>query len=148
LYIDAILHHFSFKDLKPVSILMDTQKALLATQSPTSTSKFATMRNMPYRKAIGSLMYLALTTQLDIAFAISIISCFAIRPGTEHWEAVKRVFRYLKGMRELWLTYGSLAGGERLQGYADADGSMVEDRHMISGYAFMLGGGTVSWSSK
>ena len=36
----------------------------------------------------------------------------------------------------------------KLLGYTDADGSMAEDRHAISGYAFLLDGGMVSWSSK
>ena len=35
-----------------------------------------------------------------------------------------------------------------LKGYSDADGSMHEDRKAISGYAFLLDGGAVSWSSK
>jgi hypothetical protein len=35
-----------------------------------------------------------------------------------------------------------------LEGYSDADGSMHEDRKAISGYAFLLDGGAVSWSSK
>jgi hypothetical protein len=47
----------------------------------------------------------------------------------------------------LWLTFG---GGKKqaLTGWADADGSMSEDRHAISGYAFLIDGGAVSWSSK
>ena len=36
----------------------------------------------------------------------------------------------------------------KLTGYADADGSMAEDRHAISGYAFLIHGGVVSWSAK
>jgi len=35
-----------------------------------------------------------------------------------------------------------------LRGYADADGSMAEDRHAISSYAFVVHGGAVSWSAK
>jgi hypothetical protein len=63
-----------------------------------------------------------------------------------HWEAVKRIFRYLKGSRELWLSYGG--EGKVLEGYADADGSMMEDRRAISGYAFIINGGAVLWSAK
>ena len=44
------------------------------------------------------------------------------------------------------MTFGEVKGD--LVGYADADGSMAEDRHTISGYAFMLYGGAVSWSAK
>ena len=63
-----------------------------------------------------------------------------------HWEAVKRVFRYLAGTKELALTYG----GEHfdLLGYTDADGASQEHRHAISGHAFLVDGGVVSWSSR
>jgi len=37
---------------------------------------------------------------------------------------------------------------KELQGYADADGSMSEDRKAILGYAFMINGGAVLWSAK
>ena len=45
-----------------------------------------------------------------------------------------------------WLTYGS--SRMDLTGYTDANGSMAEDRHAISGYAFMIHGGAVLWSAK
>jgi hypothetical protein len=104
------------------------------------------MRNTPYHEAIGSLMYASLGTRPDITFAVQTVSRFSINPGPTHWEAVKRIFRYLKGTRNLWLSYG---GKERkLEGFADADGSMMEDRRAISGYAFIINGGAVSWSAK
>src|SRR5258705_12498284 len=61
-YIDAILCHFGFKDLKPVSIPMDMQVSLSTAQSPASTADFAAMRNIPDHEAVGLLMYLALAT--------------------------------------------------------------------------------------
>jgi len=49
-------------------------------------------------------------------------------------------------MKDLKLVYG---GEEKtLVGYADVDGNMAEDRRTISGYAFLIDGGAVSWSSK
>ena len=49
-------------------------------------------------------------------------------------------------MKDLWLGYG---GQKReLIGYADADGSMAEDRKAVSEYAFIINGGAVSWSAK
>jgi hypothetical protein len=91
-------------------------------------------------------MYASLGTCPDISFAVQTVSRFSKNPGLAHWDAVKRVFRYLKGTADLWLSYGVVK--DRLVGYADADGSMAEDRHAISGYAFMLHGGAVSWSAK
>jgi hypothetical protein len=145
-YIDAIVHRFGLEDLRPVSSPMDPQIRLTSAQSPTTAHDFALMRNIPYREAVGSLMYACLATRPDIAYAVTTLSKFASNPGEDHWNAVKRVFRYLNGTRTLWLTYGGT--DQNLVGWADADGSMAEDRHAISGYAFLIDGGAVSWSSK
>jgi hypothetical protein len=59
---------------------------------------------------------------------------------------VRRIYRYLLGTTGLKLTYGE--SEKVLTGYADADGSMGEDRRAVSGYAFLIDGGAVSWSSK
>ncbi len=125
---------------------MDPNVRLSSAQSPTATNDIAKMRDVPYHEAIGSLMYASLRTRPDISFAVQTLSRFTINPGLDHWEAVKRVFRYLKGTRELWLSYGGTA--KEMEGYADADGSMMEDRRAISGYAFIINGGAVSWSTK
>ena len=104
------------------------------------------MCDIPYHEAIGLLMYAALRIHPNIAFAVQTISCFLMKPGLMHWEAVKWIFRYLKGTMELWLSYGIQRMD--LTGYADADGSMAKDRHAISGYAFLIHCGAVSWSAK
>jgi hypothetical protein len=106
------------------------------------------MRNIPYHEAVGSLMYATLGTRPDISFAVQVVSRFSNNPGRAHWEAVKRIFRYLNGTKNLWLTYRKMDAKGKLTGYADADGSMAEDRRAISGYAFLLNGGAVSWSAK
>src|SRR5712692_2178497 len=79
---------------------------------------------------------------------VTFVSCFNMNPRHTHWEAVRWIFRYLKGTSELWLTYRVFNGSEKLLGYTDADGSMSEDHQVISGYAFLINGGTVTWSSK
>jgi hypothetical protein len=53
------------------------------------------MRNIPYREAVGSLMYAAMGTRPDIAFATSTMAQYCENPNWKHWEAVKRIFRYL-----------------------------------------------------
>jgi hypothetical protein len=125
---------------------MDTNIRLSSAQSPATTEEFAKMRNIPYHKAVGSLMYASLGTRTDITFAVQSVSRFSLKPGIAHWEAVKQIFRYLKGTRDLWLSYGNKVN--ELDGYADADGSMAEDCKAISGYTFLIHGGAVSWSAK
>jgi len=145
-YIDSILTRFNFEDLKPSSIAMDPSAPLLKSQSPATLADIAKMANVPYREAVGSLMYTAMGTRPDIAFATSTVAQFLENPGRDHWEAVKRIFRYLKGTRELSLVYGGRK--EDLQGWVDADGASQEHRRAISGYVFMVDGGAVSWTSK
>ena len=145
-YIDSILRCFGLDDVKSVSTPFDTQVRLTLEQAPADAAEFAVMRNMPYREAVGALNWAALATCPDIAFAVSTVARFSANPGMAHWTAVKRIFRYLAGTRDLWLTYGETH--RTLIGYADADGSMTEDRRAITGYAFLIDRGAVSWSSK
>ena len=145
-YIDAILCHYHLSDLKPLSMPMDHQVCLTSDQAPASPGEYRMMCDVPYREAVGALNWAALAMCPDIVFVVAIVACFAANPGPTHWEAVKRIFRYLLGTRNLWLTYGKT--NTPLKGYADADGSMAEDCHAISGYAFLIDSGAVSWSSK
>jgi len=142
----ASLRRFGLEDLKPVSTPMDPATRLTSEQSPKSTLEISHMANIPYQEAVGTLMYTVLETRPDIAYAIQVLSKYSKNPGEFHWEAVKRVFCYLRGTRELWLTYGR--AGENLVGFTDADGNMSEDRRTTSGYAFIINRGTVFWSAK
>ncbi|KAL5510919.1 hypothetical protein ACEPAG_4676 [Sanghuangporus baumii] len=96
---------------------------------------------------VGSLMYAALATRPDIVFAVTLLSKFSINPGLLHFNALRRVFAYLKGTVNLQLTYGGVDNVE-FKGFTDADGSIQEDRQAISGNAFLINGGAVSWYSK
>lgn len=145
-YIDSILRRFSFEELKPASSPMEPHTQLTSSQAPATAHEVSIVRDAPYQEAVGALMYASIATRPDITFAVSVVSRFSANPGVPHWNAVKRIHRYLSGTRDLWLTYGSDA--RPLVGYGDADGSMAEDRHAISGYAFLIDGGAVSWSSK
>ena len=91
-------------------------------------------------------MYAALGTRPDISFAVSSLAQFMQNPGRPHWEVLKRVFRYLKGTKDLKLVIGGSQGG--LEAFSDADWASQEHRHSISGYVFTIDGGVVSCSLK
>jgi len=145
-YIDSILARFNFDDLKPVSMPMDRSAPLSKSQSPSKLNEIAKMKNVPYREAVGSLMYVSMETSPDITFAVSTVAQFLENPGPAHWDTVKHIFRYLKGTRDMRLVYGDEE--KDLQGYVDADGASQDHRRAISGYVFMVDGGAVSWMSK
>jgi hypothetical protein len=125
---------------------MDPSIRLTSDQSPTTTAEHAIMRDKPYHEAVGALNWAALTTRPDITFAVATVARFASNPSIPHWEAVKWIFHYLNGTRNLWLTYGETS--RVLEGYAGANGSMGENRCAVTGYAFLIDEGAVSWSSK
>jgi hypothetical protein len=145
-YINSILERFNFTDLKPVSTPMDPTLCYSKTQCLETLEEKAQMKNIPYREAIGVLMYCAIATRPDISFAVALLSQFLENPGMIHWNGVKHVYQYLLGMRTLQLVYGH--SEDSILGYTDADGATQEHRHAISSYAFLLDGGAVSWFSR
>jgi hypothetical protein len=100
----------------------------------------------PYQEACGHVLWPAVISRPDVQFAVGILAQFTQNPTEAHWQALKRVVRYLYTTRDLWL----ILGGEKTgaYGFADADWASQPHRHSISGYAFVLGTGTISWSSK
>ena len=145
-YINSILRCYNFDDLKPLSILMDPAIQLTSKQASATVAEHTIMHDKLYHEAVGAFNWAALTIHPNIAFAMSTVAQFAANPGPAHWEAVKQIYCYLAGMCDLWLTYGETK--QVFEGYADADGSITEDRHAISGYMFLINGSAVSWSSK
>jgi hypothetical protein len=106
------------------------------------------MKAIPYREAVGSLMYLMVCTRPDIAVAVSEVSKFLSNPGRRHWSAVKRIIRYLIGTKNLKLVLGGQKSF-RLTGFADADYARDTDsRKSRTGYLTQIGGSTITWKSK
>ncbi|XP_047334054.1 secreted RxLR effector protein 161-like [Impatiens glandulifera] len=105
------------------------------------------MSHVPYASAVGSLMYAMVCTRPDLAHAVSVVSRFMGDPGKEHWQAVKRIFRYLRGTSDIGLSYG---GDSQclVSGYSDSDyAGDVDSRRSMTGYVFTLGGSVVSWKA-
>eukprot|EP00253_Pinus_taeda_P024885 PITA_24885 len=71
-----------------------------------------------YKSMVGNLMYLT-ETRLDTMHVVSLISRFMERPKEAHWQATKRILRYVK-----------------------------DDRKSTSSYVFHMGSGAISWASK
>ena len=125
-YIKTIIARFGLADAKPYSTPMIPSASYSKDDSPASANDAAQMHKVPYREAIGSLMYASVATRPDITFVVSTLSQFLENLGEAHWQVVKRVFCYLAGTRSTVLTYR----GERddLHGYTDADGAS-QDHH-------------------
>ena len=93
-------------------------------------------------------MYAAIGTWPDISFAVQTLSQFMSNPGPAHWSAVKHVFRYLNGTRDLGIIYHKEGEVEPLA-YSDANwGANMNDWKSISGYVFQMANGPISWQLK
>ncbi|CAI7800878.1 unnamed protein product [Closterium sp. NIES-53] len=94
-------------------------------------------------------MHLMTCTRPDLAYPLSIMARY-VAPGRhqlEHWEAAKRVLRYLWSTSGMGLVLGG-RGPVVLTRHIDA--SWVDDlatQLSSQGYTFSLGSGSVSWRS-
>jgi hypothetical protein len=142
-YVTKILSDFDMQECKPNSTPMAVARLEPAPDGAQAPKDLTTW----YARAIGSLMYLMLGTRPDIAFAVSCLSRFMANPTEQHCTAIKHLFRYLQGTRDLVLVYkGDL---KPLIGYTDTDwGGDVATRRSTSGYIFNIGSEAISWSSK
>ncbi|GKC84035.1 hypothetical protein Tco_1139752 [Tanacetum coccineum] len=103
--------------------------------------------SIKYRGMISSLLYLT-ASRLDIMFSVCLCARFQEAPKTSYLEAVKRIFRYIKGTTHLGLWYPKGTSIETVV-YADSDhaGDYV-DRKSTSGICTFVGCCLTSWFSK
>ncbi|KAJ9560705.1 LOW QUALITY PROTEIN: hypothetical protein OSB04_005865 [Centaurea solstitialis] len=140
-YVKDMLTKFGFLDAKSASTPMETHKQLTADVEGEEVDVHQ------YRSMIGSLMYLT-ASRPDIMFAVCVCARFQVRPKDSHLQAVKRIFRYLKGQPRLGLWYPYESPFELLA-YTDSDyGGASLDRKSTSGGCQFLGARLVSWQCK
>ena len=105
--------------------------------------------NVQHQEAVGSLLYLATGTRLDISFAVNVVSQGLNKPAKRHWEMVKRILRYLKGTAEVGITYKHGYDPGVLIAYSDADyADDILTSRSTSGVVCLHLDGPVSWSCK
>ena len=145
-YIEQIINRFDLSSARVATTPMEVGTDLTFDSPHVSTTLLTPTEKTRYREMIGCLMYAAVMTRPDIAFAVSNLSQYLDAPRTTHLQAVARVFRYLSGTKELKLVLGGV--NPTVAGYSDSDWASQNHRHSISGFTFFIGTGAVTWSSK
>ncbi|CAI7745973.1 unnamed protein product [Closterium sp. NIES-54] len=138
------LQRFGFQFSSPQPTPLSTSLLLSAPPSDESVEPSGL-----YPELVGCLMYLMTCTRPDLSYPLSLLACF-VAPGRQrkvHWDAAKRVLRYLCSTSGMGLVLGG-RGPVVITGHPDA--SSVDDsatQRSSQGYTFSLGFGSISWRS-
>lgn len=101
-----------------------------------------------FRSIIGELRYLV-HTRPDIAYSVGVLSRYMEKPMMLHYNALKRVLRYVKGTPDYGIVYSRGTGSYLLNGYSDSDhAGSIDDRKSTSSIVFYLNENLVTWISQ
>lgn len=127
---------------------MEPGNTLKLNNLPKSNDDILKLEKIPYQNAIGALIYVLQATRPDLSYCISTLSKFNKDFDPVHWEAFKKVFRYLKGTMHYRLCF-TKNGNENAIGYSDSSWqSDPDDYRSVTGYVFKYQGAAVSWNCK
>jgi transposase InsO family protein len=142
-YADILLRRFNMHHCNPVST--PAEKDLRLTKAIDAENE--EVKDYPYRKAVGALIYLMMGTRPDISWTVSKLSQYLDKPGRQHINALKHLFRYIRGTKSYGIVYSPTDGC--LTGYTDSDwAGDTEDRRSTTGYIITLGGAPISWKTR
>ena len=147
-YIESILNDFGMADCNPAHTPMEENLKLSIKMSPETPDDRTRMKSVPYRELVGKLLYLAIATRPDIAYAVGVLCRFVENPGPDHWHAAKHILRYLQGTIHMRLSYSRSHTSDLFTTYSDADLSGNPDNsRSTGGFTICVGGGAVQWGS-
>ena len=92
-FLTRVLERFNMQNCKSIGCPIAAGHKLTKAMIPTSKSEVEEMEKVPFRSAVGSLIYLVTGPRPDIAVAVGEVAKFCNNPGKQHWAAVKRIFR-------------------------------------------------------
>lgn len=102
-----------------------------------------------YRSIVGAFQYITISMP-KLAYSFNRVCQFMQTPLGSHWQAVKRILRYLGGTLDTGLVLQPCSNSSiSLHGFYDADwASDIDDWRSTSGYYVFLGSNSISCQSK
>jgi hypothetical protein len=141
-YINKILKKFNMTGTKPVEAPVTMSRSIMDGNSNEPLSS-----DMPYREAIGSLMYAAVTTRIDIAYAVNKMSRKVAEPTVPDWKDVMKIFKYLVDKQDLAIVYDP-SDEMGLHAYCDADfAGDIQSSKSTTGLIILYCGAPIHWRS-
>ena len=173
-YVCALLAQFGMSECKPAPT--PAQAGVILSTADTASPLLEYADRKQYESAIGTILYAAMSTVPEVAFAVNQLARFLAAPREVHWHALKRVIRYMQSAKDIALVFdcSEAAGMQlanahaekkdranpaavsfhppecvRVSAYCDADWAGCPDtRCSTSGYVVRIFECAVSWMSK
>ena len=154
LYNEMVVDRFNMSNAKCSTTPEKISHELSLSQCPTTVEEKEAMLAIPYKSAIGSLLYATISTRPDIAHSTGMLARYLHNPAREHWNAAKVTLSYLKSTSNYGLKYTGFNrdGSEKsitTSAYSDANwAGDKEDRKSTTGYLVSVGNNLTSWKSQ
>jgi hypothetical protein len=146
--VDTSRAHFT--PLPPGTEVMLDEKPDLSTVD--GQLEASVMKNNPYRKRLGELLWIARITRPDIAAAVSKLSTVANNPGLTHWDLTTYLIQYLHHTRHLGILYernkSSYPYGFVDVAFSPHYGNDGDDYRSFEGWLMKNAGGPIAWSAR
>jgi hypothetical protein len=98
-YIDKVLKRFSMEQSRKGFLPISHGIHLSKTQCPSMIDELDHMSKVPYALAIGSIMYVMISTRPDVSYALSAMSRYQSNSGESHWTMVKTFLSTSEGLK-------------------------------------------------
>jgi hypothetical protein len=147
-YVESILKRQGMDNANPVSMPMDLNVSL----EPNPDGSQGNWSNS-YARLLGELQFLANATRPDIAYVVNRLAAYTANPSMQHSTALKRLLRYLVGMKAYGITYRKYPATNNVEEnlfyrFSDVAYADTDDHKLTSGYIFLMGGGAIMWGSR
>ena len=155
-YIDTILKHFGLYDCNPITYPLD--KNYQIDKVTTNADNLNEVNVKLHQQMVRSLMYTVIGTRPNIAFTVICLSQFWTKPTKKHFGIIKHIFQYLKGTRDIKLSFPysqqqqhqpNTSNALIFEGFTDSDFAGCPDTcRSTSGYIFKLANCAISQRSR
>lgn len=152
-YHQRLVKRYGLEKANPRPSPSDCSHRLSSDDCPVNEKEEREMKEVPYKSAVGALLYSALGTRPDITNSVVQCAQYSKNPGHLHWKAVKHCIRYVSGTHDHGICYSradsTKAGEVILDCWADADWNGNKDTcKSTSGGLITLAGGPIVWLSR
>ncbi len=144
IYVEQRIRDHEMWDCKSLITFMNVSCRLIKIFDEYTTDKSL---RISYQSIVRSLMYIMLKTRLDRIYSISVISRYVFNLTQSHWQAIKRIFRYLRKIYQMKLTFREAL--KFLESYTNSNWAKNQDiRRSTSEYVFNVSSDVINWFSK